>query len=109
MIAGPDGLAFEDEGPDGNDEAMAAVVSTVLSVAQFATSTGSLGTFVSTNVRGANGCLVVYGIDQSHLLAVVTDPTVNTVLLDRLASRLVDELATVESNGITRPRAPQHL
>ncbi|WP_432511120.1 roadblock/LC7 domain-containing protein [Kineococcus sp. SYSU DK001] len=104
LIARTDGLAFHDDGPERDHESAAAIVATVLGIAQRATAAGGLGPFQVSTVRGADGCLVVYGIGSTHILAVVTEPRVNLVLLDRLALRLVGELVGAEA-GVPAPRA----
>nr|WP_240897656.1 roadblock/LC7 domain-containing protein [Kineococcus vitellinus] len=103
LIARTDGLAFHDDGPESEHDAAAAVVATVLGIAERAADTAGLGAFSSTTVKGADGTLVVHAVDTSHLLAVVADPQVNLVLLDRLARRLVAELAGAEA-GVPSPR-----
>ena len=103
LIARTDGLAFHDDGPEHDHDSAAAVVATVLGIAERAAATAGLGAFTSTTVRGADGALVVHAVDAAHLLAVVVDPQVNLVLLDRLARRLVAELAGAEA-GVPLPR-----
>jgi predicted regulator of Ras-like GTPase activity (Roadblock/LC7/MglB family) len=103
LIARTDGLAFADDGPERDHESAAAIVSTVLGIAQRAAAANALGQFQLTTVKGTDGCLVVYAVDSTHVLAVVTDPSVNLVLLDRLALRLVAELAGAEAGA-----APAH-
>nr|WP_218885344.1 roadblock/LC7 domain-containing protein [Kineococcus aurantiacus] len=107
LVARTDGLAFHDDGPERDHESAAAIVATVLGVAQRASADHALGPFVQTTVKGADGSLVVYGIGTTHILAVVADPGVNLVLLDRLALRLVGELAGAESGAVpaARPRS----
>jgi uncharacterized protein len=100
MIARTDGLAFHDDGPERDHEAAAAIVATVLGIAQRAASANALGPFQQTVVKGTDGCLVVYAVNASHVLAVVTEPSVNLVLLDRLALKLVAELAGAESGAV---------
>ena len=100
LIARTDGLAFHDDGPERDHESAAAIVATVLGMAQRAAAANVLGPFQLTSVKGTDGCLVVYAINTSHVLAVVTDPTVNLVLLDRLALRLVADLAGAESGAV---------
>lgn len=102
LIARTDGLAFHDDGPDADHESAAAIVATVLGIAQRAAASNALGAFVQTTVKGTDGCLVVYGINAGHVLAVVTDPSVNLVLLDRLALRLVADLAGAETGTPVR-------
>ena len=99
LVARTDGLAFHDDGPERDHESAAAIVATVLGIAQRAAEANVLGPFQSTTVKGTDGCLVVYAISTSHILAVVTDPSVNLVLLDRLALRLVADLAGAESGA----------
>ncbi|MGI4895982.1 MAG: roadblock/LC7 domain-containing protein [Janthinobacterium lividum] len=99
LIARSDGLVFQDNGPERDHEAAAAIVSTVLGIAQRAAEANTLGGFQQTTVKATDGCLVVYAIDQTHVLAVVAEPSVNLVLLDRVALRLVGELATAETGG----------
>ncbi|WP_432540413.1 roadblock/LC7 domain-containing protein [Kineococcus sp. SYSU DK002] len=105
LVARTDGLAFHDDGPERDHESAAAIVATVLGIAQRAASAGALGEFVQTTVKGTDGNLVVYGIGSTHILAVVADPSVNLVLLDRLALRLVGELAGAESGAVPAARA----
>ncbi|WP_432546192.1 roadblock/LC7 domain-containing protein [Kineococcus sp. SYSU DK004] len=100
VIARTDGLAFADDGPEHDHEATAAITATVLGIAQRAAASSGLGDFRTTTVRGADGCLVVHAVDSTHLLAVVTDPMVNLVLLDRVAARLVGDLAGAEAGAV---------
>ncbi|MEZ0492934.1 roadblock/LC7 domain-containing protein [Kineococcus sp. TBRC 1896] len=102
LVARTDGLAFHDDGPERDHESAAAIVATVLGIAQRAAAANALGGFVQTTVKGADGCLVVYGVNDGHVLAVVTDPSVNLVLLDRLALRLVADLAGAENGAPVR-------
>lgn len=99
LVARTDGLAFHDDGPERDHESAAAIVATVLGIAQRAADANVLGPFQSTTVKGTDGALVVYAITTSHILAVVTDPSVNLVLLDRLALKLVADLAGAESGA----------
>jgi predicted regulator of Ras-like GTPase activity (Roadblock/LC7/MglB family) len=100
LIARTDGLAFHDDGPERDHESTAAIVATVLGIAQRAADANVLGQFQLTTVKGSDGCLVVYAVNSSHVLAVVTDPSVNLVLLDRLALRLVADLAGAEAGAV---------
>ncbi|WP_432494451.1 roadblock/LC7 domain-containing protein [Kineococcus gypseus] len=104
LIARTDGLAFHDDGPEADHASAAAVVAAVLGLAQRAAAAHVLGGLRSTTVRGADGTLVVYPVDQSHVLAVLTGPSTNLVLLERLALRLADELAGAEA-GVPAARA----
>ncbi|PRY17886.1 roadblock/LC7 domain-containing protein [Kineococcus rhizosphaerae] len=105
IVARTDGLAFHDDGPERDHETAAAIVATVLGIAQRAAAAHALGAFVQTTVKAADGSLVVYGIGTTHILAVVTDPSVNLVLLDRLALRLVGGLVGAESGAVPVARA----
>lgn len=105
LIARTDGLAFHDDGPENDHESAAAIVATVLGIAERAAAANALGPFQVSTVRGADGCLVVYAVGGTHILAVVTDPRVNLVLLDRLALRLVGELVGAEGGAVPAPRA----
>ncbi|ABS04505.1 roadblock/LC7 domain-containing protein [Kineococcus radiotolerans] len=105
LVARTDGLAFHDDGPERDHESTAAVVATVLGIAQRAAADNALGPFLLTTVKGADGCLAVYAVGATHVLAVVTDPSVNLVLLDRLALRLVAELAGAETGAPSVARA----
>jgi predicted regulator of Ras-like GTPase activity (Roadblock/LC7/MglB family) len=105
LIARTDGLAFHDDGPERQHEATAAVVATVLGIAQRAAADNALGQFQLTTVKGSDGCLVVYAVNTTHVLAVVADPSVNLVLLDRLALRLVGDLAGAEAGAVPAVRA----
>jgi uncharacterized protein len=97
LITRTDGLTFYDDDPDSDHDSAAAIAATVLGIAHQSAFSFGLGGFQLATVRGPEGCLVVYAVDQRHILAVVTEPNVNLVLLDRIAMRLARELAEVES------------
>jgi predicted regulator of Ras-like GTPase activity (Roadblock/LC7/MglB family) len=92
LVARTDGLPFYDDGDPTLHDSSAAVVATVLGIAQQAGMAFGLDGLEMTTVRGPSGSMVVYAIDDHHLLAVVTDPKVNLVLLDRVVLRLVAAL-----------------
>ena len=104
LLARTDGLAFHDDGPEADHAGTAAVVAAVLGLAQRAAAANVLGDLRGTTVRGTDGNLVVYPVDQSHVLAVITEPTANLVLLDRLAAKLAGELAGAEAGAPARTR-----
>jgi predicted regulator of Ras-like GTPase activity (Roadblock/LC7/MglB family) len=97
LIARTDGLPFHDEvidreAPATDAESAAAVVAAVLGLAEHVSSTSRHGELNSAIVRSEDGCLVVYRANAGHVLAIFTGPTVNLVLLDRLARNLMTEL-----------------
>ena len=92
LIARTDGLPFYDDGDPTLHDSSAAVVATVLGIAQQSGMAFGLDGLEMTTVRGRSGSMVVYAIDDHHLLAVVTDPKVNLVLLDRVVLRLIGGL-----------------
>lgn len=89
LIARTDGLPFYDDGDASQHDSSAAVVATVLGIAQQSGMAFGLDGLEMTTVRGHAGSMVVYAIDDHHLLAVVTEPKVNLVLLDRVVLRLI--------------------
>lgn len=89
LVARTDGLPFFDDGAAELHDSSAAVVATVLGIAQQSGLAFGLDGLEMTTVRGPAGSMVVYAVDDHHLLAVVTEPKVNLVLLDRVVVRLV--------------------
>jgi predicted regulator of Ras-like GTPase activity (Roadblock/LC7/MglB family) len=98
LVARTDGLPFHDEivdatAPATDQESAAAVVASVLGLAEHVSGTSHHGELGSAIVRSEDGCLIVYRAGPGHALAIYAGPTVNLVLLDRLARRLVGDLA----------------
>jgi predicted regulator of Ras-like GTPase activity (Roadblock/LC7/MglB family) len=98
LLARTDGLPFHDEVidpgvPAADAESAAAVVAAMLGLAEHVSSTSRHGELGSAIVRSDDGCLVVYRAGAGHALAIYAAPTVNLVLLDRLARRLVADIA----------------
>jgi predicted regulator of Ras-like GTPase activity (Roadblock/LC7/MglB family) len=89
LVARTDGLPFYDDGDPALHDSSAAVVATVLGIAQQSGMAFGLEGLEMTTVRGPAGSMVVYAVDDHHLLAVVTEPKVNLVLLDRVVLRLI--------------------
>lgn len=96
MIARRDGLAFHDDASQGEstdaEVAAAAVAAALLGIAEHVSSTSEHGGLQCTIVRSDAGCLVVYGAGPEHVLGIYTEPTVNLILLDRVARRVVGDL-----------------
>lgn len=99
LVARTDGLSFHDDASDGDEGPAAVAAATVLAVAHESGNVFGLGQTQVSVVRGSEGCCVVYPIDDRHLLGILTEPSVNLVLLDRIAQRLARELAAAESGA----------
>ena len=98
LLARTDGLPFHDEvvdeaAPTTDQESASAVVAAMLGLAEYVSGTSRHGAVGSAIVRSEAGCLVVYRAGPHHVLAIYAEPTVNLVLLDRLARKLVADLA----------------
>ena len=98
LLARTDGLPFHDEVidpgvPVTDAEAASAVVAAMLGIAEHVSSTSRHGELGSAIVRSEEGCLIVYRAGPGHALAIFAGPAVNLVLLDRLARRLVADIA----------------
>jgi predicted regulator of Ras-like GTPase activity (Roadblock/LC7/MglB family) len=97
LLARTDGLPFHDEVvdetvPATDQESASAVVAAMLGLAEYVSATSRHGELGSAIVRSAEGCLVVYRAGAYHVLAIYAEPSVNLVLLDRLARKLVGDL-----------------
>jgi uncharacterized protein len=97
LLARTDGLPFHDEvidrdAPATDAESASAVVAAMLGLAEHVSSTSRHGELGSAIVRSEDGCLVVYRASGGHVLSIFAGPTVNLVLLDRLARNLMSEL-----------------
>ena len=103
VVARTDGVAFHDDGPEEDRENAADLAAAVLDLGRVAGRAYGLGGPVATTLRGPEGCLVTYEVDGLHVLGVVTEPTVNLVLLDRVVRR---ELLVVAPG--TASAAPTH-
>ena len=98
LLARTDGLPFHDEvvdeaAPVSDQESASAVVAAMLGLAEYVSETSRHGELGSAIVRSADGCLAVYRAGAHHVLAIYAEPNVNLVLLDRLARKLVADLA----------------
>lgn len=100
-LAHADGEPFADDltvgDPATDDPAadpvrFAALAAATVELAQRSSAVGGLGGVAAVTVRGPDSTLLVTPVGAAWVLAVVAEPQVNLVLLDRILGRQVEHL-----------------
>ncbi len=94
MLSRSDGLAMYDDAKLGERDSGAALTATIQGIAQGSAKTLALGSVLFTVTMCDAGCVFVYPVDSAHLLAVVTDPKVDTGRLGDVVHSLLENLGT---------------
>ncbi|MGL5867197.1 MAG: roadblock/LC7 domain-containing protein [Dermatophilaceae bacterium] len=92
LLCSSDGLPVVDTRDDVTGGSAAATAAAVLGLGRHTATMLGQGEFTEAVMRSSDGCLVVYGAGDSHVLAVFCTTEVNITLLDRKCRRLVDSL-----------------
>jgi predicted regulator of Ras-like GTPase activity (Roadblock/LC7/MglB family) len=94
-----DGSTFSDDGPAEDHDRFAGLVAATAEIAHRTTGALDLGGLHSSVLRAAEGTVVVTPVGTTWALAVVTEPQVNTVLLDRVLRPQVDRLLALDGGA----------
>lgn len=100
IVARTDGIALYDDVPLEQRDGAAALTATVLGLAAASSASLELDSVHFTATVSADGCLFVYPIDATHLLAVVTGPRVDTGALGEAALREVDAMRKLSGSPV---------
>ncbi len=95
-LARRDGTPFSDDGPDGDHERFAALVAAITELSARTSEAVRLGELRSSVVRSAEGTVLVVPVGSTWALAVVAEPQVNIVLLDRVLGPQAEHLIALD-------------
>lgn len=101
VVATSDGLLVAHVLAEPEQSQVAALISTVAAVARQAALLTGRGELTEAAIRGENGCLSVYAVGDSAVLAVLGGPDLNVALL-QLRTRPVVARLTLLASGFTR-------
>jgi uncharacterized protein len=103
LLCSSDGLVICDTDAEKTSGSSAATAAAVLGLGHHAAGMLGHGTFREAVLRSSDGCLVVYGVGATRVLAVFCETQVNVPLLDRKCRALIAGLVRQEAG----PAAPQ--
>jgi predicted regulator of Ras-like GTPase activity (Roadblock/LC7/MglB family) len=94
-----DGATFSDDGPAEDHDRFAGLVAATAEIAHRTSGALDLGGLHTCVVRAAEGTVLVTPVGTTWALAVVTEPQVNTVLLDRVLRPQVEHLIALDGGA----------
>jgi predicted regulator of Ras-like GTPase activity (Roadblock/LC7/MglB family) len=92
LLCSSDGLVISDTATQTASGSSAATAAALLGLGHHAASMLGHGVFREAVLRSSDGCLIVYGVGSTQVLAVFCETLVNVPLLDRKCRVLVREM-----------------
>jgi len=96
-----DGTAFSDDGPEHDRDRLAALVVACVEMAHHTAAGASLTGLATCTIRTEDGAVVATPVGDRFALAVVAEPTVNLVLLQRVLQPQVEHLLSLDGAATT--------
>jgi uncharacterized protein len=106
LLCSSDGLVICDTVTQVGSGSAAATAAAVLGLGHHAAGMLGHGSFREAVLRSSDGCLVVYGVGTTRVLAVFCDTQVNITLLDRKCRAMITELVQAEPAPARLPEHP---
>lgn len=95
-----DGTPFSDDGPEHNRDHFAALVIACVEMAHHTAAGAELAGLATFTVKTDEGAVVATPVGDSFALAVVVDPGVNLVLLQRAITPQVEHLLSLDGGAV---------